>query len=57
MRACTYARACVRVHGQDLCDGAHSFGPSFSEHQSLVHVQVLRGFDEAEVHCGFVTCS
>lgn len=49
------ARVCV--WDQDLGDGAHSFGPALSEHQSLVHVQVLRGFDEAEVHCGLVSCS
>lgn len=45
------------VCGQDLGDGAYSFGPALSEHQSLVDVQVLWGFDEAEVHRGLVSCS
>lgn len=35
-------------------DGVYSFGAVFSEYQSLVYVQVFRGFDEAEVYGGFV---
>lgn len=39
-----------------LSDGTHSFGAAFTEDQPLVYMQVLRGFDEAKVHCGFVPC-
>lgn len=37
-----------------LSDGTHSFGAAFPEDQPLVYMQVLRGFDEAKVHRGFV---
>jgi len=37
-----------------LSDGTHSFGAAFTEDQTLVYMQIFRGFDEAKVHCGFV---
>lgn len=37
-----------------LSDGTHSFGTAFTEDQTLVYMQIFRGFDEAKVHCGFV---
>ncbi len=42
-------------HEADLRDGAHSFRSSLSEHEPLVYVQVLWGFNEAEVYGSFVS--
>lgn len=39
-----------------LGDGTHSFGAAFTEDQTLVYMQIFRGFDEAKVHRGFVPC-
>lgn len=44
-------------HEADLGDGAHSFGSSLSEDKPLVYVQVLWGFNEAEVDGSFVSCA
>lgn len=33
-----------------LSDGSHSLGATLSEHQPLVTVKVLWGFDEAEMN-------
>lgn len=44
-------------HEADLGDGAHSFGSSLSEDKPLVYVQVLWGFNEAEVYGSFVSCA
>lgn len=46
----------VRLFGLYLCDGTHSFGTAFTEDQALVYMQILWGFDETKVHCGFVPC-
>lgn len=44
----------VGVFSLYLSDGTHSFGAAFTENQALVYMQIFRGFDEAEVHRGFV---
>lgn len=44
----------VRLFSLYLSDGTHSFGAAFTEDQTLVYMQIFRGFDEAKVHCGFV---
>lgn len=44
-------------HEADLRDGPHSFSSSLSEHEPLVYVQVLWGFNEAEVYGSFVSCA
>ena len=40
-----------------LGDSTNSLGTTFSKHQPLVYVQVLRGFDEAEVDSSLVSCA